>query len=1047
MKTFAQKQSSFRKRGFSYSGRSNDVTQAANHRINPSLPARLAINNSVVPQIDQVHAEQFPVELNTISLLHFGHDFSQIPTQLPTLQAFEAKSAINQSGEKSRQEVNTREKAKDLGFHSFTAPVSLDRLPDFTYVPVAPVPIQRKPVISSPNDPFEHEADEIAEKVIQMREIAPIDSFSATIQRQCKTCEDEESKSIQTKLTPLATASTAMHTEMAVRATERGGEPLPEAVRSYFEPRFGYDFSHIRVHTNGEAANAAYALQARAYTIGRDIVFGSGEYAPTTQKGRRLLAHELVHTVQQGQKSNFSVALQKNRYSSDPVEHDKNRVIGAPVSNLPAGFVRPAPVMLSRASDDDSMRPRGGEQIAVVLHQATDEKIGTDEEAIFNALSGRSIAEIEIIKEAFQKLSKDKRSLEEVLNDELSGDDLSRALSLVQGGTSSMEAARRLWDAMRGLGTDEEAIYATVAGRTANQWVEIQRAYQTLTNKELLAELRDELTDSEWKKLQSMLPAPAQPRQGAEQTKEEIDLETDKRAAAIATQIRAAIDPPGTDEEALYGALTGRTETEMAAIATHFGGLNELDKRLQDELSAAEYEVVRPLLYPGNQKEQLHPLVVRLHEEINSWFPSKKMAESILGGRSGGDQQLIREVYFSLYKTSLDLDLRRAFGLDAFEEHKLSRLENDVFRKRWEEELNAGLLIMQQKYKAGEKNAELRGCWFPSAAELENRKDKPNYDTSTWQIPVQRNTDAPPPLSLDDPNSLGKGQSLDARADDYREVFEPRGTPHDAVTALFTNLHLWQCDCARYVEIALLYAWYKTLSVEEFNERFKGLRLRKQDTTGLFRDTYHNNADDLGIDEKAKTKNFDEKWQNAPVGTKVVWRNESSYARPPWREENAIKSRKEPDWRQDLYDAHPMEGSLPDGGKLLEKEVKMSLAENCADFPDIVFEITLPTLKQLKAQGLSNDFLAALVKLKGEKIEGTGVLWKKLGQSSPDLASRIRKSAEAKARDKNAEDHDMRLILNILGRPGTSDEKNEYIGEGKNKNTGKIKRLEFSVPR
>ncbi|WP_437673220.1 eCIS core domain-containing protein [Sorangium sp. So ce131] len=84
-----------------------------------------------------------------------------------------------------------------------------------------------------------------------------------------------------------------------MRAAERSGEPLPQRVRDLFEPRFRYDFSRVRVHTGVEAASAARSVRARAYTIGRDIVFGSGEYAPATTEGQRLIAHELQHVVQQ----------------------------------------------------------------------------------------------------------------------------------------------------------------------------------------------------------------------------------------------------------------------------------------------------------------------------------------------------------------------------------------------------------------------------------------------------------------------------------------------------------------------------------------------------------------------------------------------------------------------------------------------------------------------------------------------------------------------------------------------------------------------------
>jgi hypothetical protein len=77
------------------------------------------------------------------------------------------------------------------------------------------------------------------------------------------------------------------------------GRPLPRDVRAYFEPRFGFDFSTVRVHTDPAAAGAAQALQARAFTAGRDIVFAAGAYTPGTPEGKRLLSHELAHVVQQ----------------------------------------------------------------------------------------------------------------------------------------------------------------------------------------------------------------------------------------------------------------------------------------------------------------------------------------------------------------------------------------------------------------------------------------------------------------------------------------------------------------------------------------------------------------------------------------------------------------------------------------------------------------------------------------------------------------------------------------------------------------------------
>jgi hypothetical protein len=84
--------------------------------------------------------------------------------------------------------------------------------------------------------------------------------------------------------------------------TGGGGSPLPPSVRSKMEPRLGADFGGVRVHTGGESAEAAKSFGARAFTVGDDVHFNAGEFAPGTKEGDKLLAHELTHVVQ-GQKS------------------------------------------------------------------------------------------------------------------------------------------------------------------------------------------------------------------------------------------------------------------------------------------------------------------------------------------------------------------------------------------------------------------------------------------------------------------------------------------------------------------------------------------------------------------------------------------------------------------------------------------------------------------------------------------------------------------------------------------------------------------------
>lgn len=71
-----------------------------------------------------------------------------------------------------------------------------------------------------------------------------------------------------------------------------GGQPLDATTRAFMEPRFGHDFSQVRVHTDAQAAESARTVHALAYTVGHSLVFDTGQYSPTTASGRRLLAHE-----------------------------------------------------------------------------------------------------------------------------------------------------------------------------------------------------------------------------------------------------------------------------------------------------------------------------------------------------------------------------------------------------------------------------------------------------------------------------------------------------------------------------------------------------------------------------------------------------------------------------------------------------------------------------------------------------------------------------------------------------------------------------------
>ncbi len=99
--------------------------------------------------------------------------------------------------------------------------------------------------------------------------------------------------------TPVNKALVHDATPLVQEVLHSPGEPLDAQARAFFEPRFGHDFSQVRVHRDAKAVQSARAINARAYSAGRDIVFGENQYSPATAAGRRLLAHELTHVVQQ----------------------------------------------------------------------------------------------------------------------------------------------------------------------------------------------------------------------------------------------------------------------------------------------------------------------------------------------------------------------------------------------------------------------------------------------------------------------------------------------------------------------------------------------------------------------------------------------------------------------------------------------------------------------------------------------------------------------------------------------------------------------------
>ncbi len=126
------------------------------------------------------------------------------------------------------------------------------------------------------------------------------------------------------------------------------GRALDPATRAFMEPRFGHDFGRVRIHTDARAVESARSLDAHAYTVWQDVVFGAGRYAPATPEGRRLLAHELAHVVQQrgpsSRRAELLVLPAASAYEREADELAARVVAGGP-GQVSGGTVSPPPTV------------------------------------------------------------------------------------------------------------------------------------------------------------------------------------------------------------------------------------------------------------------------------------------------------------------------------------------------------------------------------------------------------------------------------------------------------------------------------------------------------------------------------------------------------------------------------------------------------------------------------------------------------------------------------------------------------------------------------
>lgn len=196
-----------------------------------------------------------------------------------------------------------------------------------------PAPVQAKLTINVPGDQYEQEADRVADQVMGtrspgccgaptsaktalsrhsapgtvMRQAAAtngegemdLDKENAMVKLVCPDCGDL----LQPKKASSGGIRMSRESESDIHGVKGDGMPLSNSLRAFFEPRLGHDFSNVKVHTSARAGETAERMNALAYTMGPHIVFAPGQFAPDSDEGKRLLAHELTHVVQQSASS------------------------------------------------------------------------------------------------------------------------------------------------------------------------------------------------------------------------------------------------------------------------------------------------------------------------------------------------------------------------------------------------------------------------------------------------------------------------------------------------------------------------------------------------------------------------------------------------------------------------------------------------------------------------------------------------------------------------------------------------------------------------
>jgi hypothetical protein len=253
-------------------------------RTSPARPAR-PISLDVTPLVQRAPTEPKKDDEKPVQKKDADSSGPSIALDVPPLVQ-RAPAEPKKDDEKPVQKKDADSSAPSVALGATSL---LQRAPD------GPKKDDEKPVQKKAAGSSTHSIDLDAAALVQRARAGPHE----------KDDDDDDKKRAQKKAADptsersLETMGVPARVEAQIGAMSSGGESLPRAERAHFEDRFGYDFRDVRVHSGAGAAQAASALNARAFTVGQNIFFASGEYQPGSAAGRHLVAHELTHTIQQ----------------------------------------------------------------------------------------------------------------------------------------------------------------------------------------------------------------------------------------------------------------------------------------------------------------------------------------------------------------------------------------------------------------------------------------------------------------------------------------------------------------------------------------------------------------------------------------------------------------------------------------------------------------------------------------------------------------------------------------------------------------------------